>query len=142
RILTGLQELVAEGTLDGIYLDLHGADRVVGMGDDEGELVTEIRKIVGPRPLIGATMDLHGNISPRFFEPVDLPTCYRMAPHEDAWQTRERAATTLVQQLAAEQRPVRAWVPVPILLPGEKTSTRVEPARSLYARIPEQVQRP
>src|SRR5699024_9832515 len=142
RILTGLRELLAEGPLDGIYLDLHGAVSVVGMDDAEGDLVAEIRKIVGSGPLIGATMDLHGNISPRFFEHVDLPTCYRMAPHEDAWQTRERAATTLVQQLATDQRPVRAWVPVPILLPGEKTSTRVEPARSLYAQIPEQVQRP
>ena len=31
----------------------------------------------------------------------------------------------------------KAWIPVPILLPGEKTSTRVEPANSLYAMIPE-----
>ena len=142
RILTGLQELLAEGPLDGIYLDLHGAVSVVGLDDAEGDLGAGIRALVGPAPLIAATMDLHGNISPRFFEHVDLPTCYRMAPHEDAWQTRERAATTLVEQLSSGQRPVRAWVPVPILLPGEKTSTRVEPARSLYAQIPEQVHRP
>ena len=30
----------------------------------------------------------------------------------------------------------KAWIPVPVLLPGEKTSTRVEPAKSLYAAIP------
>ncbi|MFW5773535.1 MAG: MlrC C-terminal domain-containing protein, partial [Tangfeifania sp.] len=29
----------------------------------------------------------------------------------------------------------KAWVPVPILLPGEKTSTRIEPAKSLYAKV-------
>jgi microcystin degradation protein MlrC len=29
----------------------------------------------------------------------------------------------------------KAWIPVPILLPGEKTSTRIEPGKSLYAKV-------
>jgi microcystin degradation protein MlrC len=29
----------------------------------------------------------------------------------------------------------KAWIPVPILLPGEKTSTRIEPGRSLYKAV-------
>ena len=29
----------------------------------------------------------------------------------------------------------KAYIPVPILLPGEKTSTRIEPGKSLYARV-------
>ncbi|MGB5781422.1 MAG: MlrC C-terminal domain-containing protein, partial [Eudoraea sp.] len=33
--------------------------------------------------------------------------------------------------------PYKAWIPVPILLPGEKTSTRIEPGKSLYAMLPE-----
>lgn len=133
RIVTGLAALRDE--LDAVYLDVHGAMSVVGMDDAEGDLVAHVREVVGPDVLVGATMDLHGNISPRFFELVDLPTCYRLAPHEDVWETRERAARTLVAQTRAGARPVRAWVGVPILLPGEKTSTRVEPARSLYASL-------
>ena len=31
----------------------------------------------------------------------------------------------------------KAWIPIPILLPGEKTSTRIEPGKSLYAKVPE-----
>lgn len=135
RIVTGLAALHAEAPLDAVYLDVHGAMSVVGMDDAEGDLVASVRAAVGPDVLVGATMDLHGNISPRFFELVDLPTCYRLAPHEDAWETRERAARNLVAQVREEARPVRAWVKVPILLPGEKTSTRVEPARSLYASL-------
>ena len=34
------------------------------------------------------------------------------------------------------QRPVKAWIPIPVLLPGEQTSTRLEPAKSLYAQVP------
>lgn len=134
RIVAGLAEL---GPIDGVYLDIHGAMSVVGMTDAEGDLVTAIREVVGEDPLIAAPMDLHGNVSPVLAAAVDLPTCYRMAPHEDAWETRERSARDLVAWIRRDRRPARAWVSVPILLAGEQTSTRVEPARSLYARVPD-----
>ncbi|HVX43600.1 MAG TPA: MlrC C-terminal domain-containing protein, partial [Mycobacteriales bacterium] len=55
----------------------------------------------------------------------------------DAQETRERAAVNLVARLRAGGRPHAAWVQVPVVLPGEQTSTRIEPARSLYARVGE-----
>ena len=137
RMVRRLASLVADGGVDGVYLDIHGAMSVVGMDDAEGDLVTALRQVVGPEALIAAPMDLHGNVSPVLARELDLPTCYRMAPHEDAWETRERSARDLVDWLGRDERPVRAWVPVPILLAGEQTSTRVEPARSLYGRLPE-----
>lgn len=137
RMLRGLADAMADGTLDGVYFDIHGAMSVDGLDDAEGDLIEAIRGVVGPEPIVSAPMDLHGNVSERFALAVDLPTCFRLAPHEDAWETRERAARTLVERLRAGTRPHRAWVRVPILLPGEKTSTRVEPAKSLYGLIPE-----
>jgi microcystin degradation protein MlrC len=132
-----LERLVQAGDLDGILLDIHGAMSVVGRDDAEGDLVTAIRSVIGPEPFISTAMDLHGNVSPALFDGCDLLTCYRTAPHVDVWQTRERAARNLVDALRRGQRPHRALVHVPILLPGEKTSTRLEPARGLYARIAE-----
>jgi len=137
RIVSGLRAVLADGPLDGVFLDLHGAMSVVGMDDAEGDLVTAIREVVGPDVPMSATMDLHGNVSEVLARQVDLLTCYRLAPHEDAWETKNRAARNLVETVERGQQPVRAWVKVPILLPGEKTSTRVEPAKSLYARVPE-----
>ena len=142
RMVRGLAALVDEGGVDGVYLDIHGAMSVVGMEDAEGDLITALRHVVGPEVLIAAPMDLHGNVSPVLARELDLPTCYRTAPHEDAWQTRERSARDLVDWLRRGAKPVRAWVPVPILLAGEQTSTRVEPAKSLYARIPEITRQP
>lgn len=137
RMLDGLRAALEDGPLDGIFLDLHGAMSVVGMDDAEGDLLGDVRTIVGTKPLISTAMDLHGNVSERFFTDLDLATCYRLAPHEDVWETRERAVRNLLAWLPHPQRPLRARVAVPILLPGEKTSTRVEPARSLYARLAE-----
>jgi len=125
----------AAGPLDGLLLDLHGAMSVVGRTDVEAELVEQIRAIVGPDVLLSASMDLHGNVSRRLAAALDLVTCYRTAPHVDTWETRERAAANLVARLRDGGRPLKAWVPVPVLLPGEKTSTRLEPARGLYELV-------
>jgi microcystin degradation protein MlrC len=132
-----LDRLQAAGPLDGVLLDIHGAMSVDGLVDAELDLVTAIREVVGPDAYLSAAMDLHGNVSEGFARALDLLTCYRTAPHVDTWETRERAARNLVTALDRGTRPVKAWVPVPVLLPGEKTSTRVEPAAALYATVPD-----
>jgi microcystin degradation protein MlrC len=82
-------------------------------------------------------MDLHGNVSWRLAQQSDLITCYRMAPHEDAIQSKKRAVDNLLDRLESGlgKPKFKAWIPVPILLPGEKTSTRIEPGKSLYAKV-------
>ncbi|WAL94074.1 M81 family metallopeptidase [Streptomyces sp. Je 1-369] len=133
------------GPLDGLVYDIHGAMSVIGLTDAEADLTEAVRAALDSvgtpdgtgRPMISTAMDLHGNVSRRFADPVDLLTAHRLAPHEDAWETRERAARNLVRCLLDGTRPHRAWVQVPVLLPGEKTSTRLEPAKSLYASLAE-----
>jgi microcystin degradation protein MlrC len=82
-------------------------------------------------------MDLHGNVTRRLARHTDLITCYRLAPHEDALESKKRAVVNLLDRLeSGKGKPeYKAWIPVPILLPGEKTSTRLEPAKSLYASV-------
>lgn len=123
---------------DGLFFDIHGAMSVVGMDDPEGDLIQRIRAVVGADALISTSMDLHGNVSKRLAQHTDLITCYRMAPHEDAMESKKRAVENLVSRLEnGKGKPkYKAWIPVPILLPGEKTSTRVEPGKSLYAKVP------
>jgi microcystin degradation protein MlrC len=141
EIVDGLTAAHSARRLDGFFFDIHGAMSVVGLEDAEGDLITAVRAAIGPDLVVGTAMDLHGNVSETLFAACDLLTCYRHAPHTDAWETRERGLRDLVEVAsrvaAGGPRPYRALVHLPILLPGEKTSTRVEPAKSLYARIPE-----
>lgn len=122
---------------DGLFLDIHGAMSVVGLDDAEGDFISRIREVVGYKTLISTSMDLHGNVSQELATNSDLITCYRMAPHEDAIQSKKRALENLLDRLeSGKGKPkFKAWIPVPILLPGEKTSTRIEPGKSLYAKI-------
>jgi microcystin degradation protein MlrC len=122
---------------DGLFFDIHGAMSVVGLDDPEGDFIERIRDVVGKETLISTSMDLHGNVSWRLAGNSDLITCYRMAPHEDALESKKRAVDNLLSRLeSGKGKPAyKAWVPVPILLPGEKTSTRVDPGKSLYAEV-------
>jgi microcystin degradation protein MlrC len=94
--------------------------------------------VVGDEPIISASMDPHGCVSQRLLRQTDIMTCYRMAPHEDSPQTRRRAVANLLERLeSGKGKPkYKAWVYVPVLLPGEKTSTRIDPGKSLYAKVP------
>ncbi|CAG7923325.1 unnamed protein product [Penicillium olsonii] len=142
EIMTRLHQIVAATPIDGLWFDIHGAMCVEGLDDAEAELLRRIRTVVGPDVVVSSSMDLHGNVSRTLAHGTDLITCFRMAPHEDAMQTKERACQNLVDILTAPTRtgkprkPYKAWVPIPILLPGEQTSTRMEPAKSLYDLVP------
>ncbi|MBD2756397.1 M81 family metallopeptidase [Spirosoma validum] len=133
-----LDSLKKYGPYDGLYFDIHGAMSVKGLDDPEGDLLTRIRQVIGYKTLVSTSMDLHGNVSLRLAQNTDLMTCYRMAPHEDAMQTKERAVVNLLERIkSGKGKPAyKALITVPILLPGEKTSTRIEPGKSLYADIP------
>lgn len=122
---------------DGLFFDIHGAMSVVGIDDPEGDFIERVREVVGTKTLISTSMDLHGNVSQRLAKHSDIITCYRMAPHEDALESKKRAMDNLLDRLenGKGKPPYKAWIPVPILLPGEKTSTRIEPAKSLYAKV-------
>ncbi|MGC3943053.1 MAG: M81 family metallopeptidase [Chryseolinea sp.] len=132
-----LAQLKGNLPYDGVFFDIHGAMSVQGLDDPEGDMIKRIREVIGYTTLVSTSMDLHGNVSHRLAEESDLITCYRMAPHEDAMQSRKRTVDNLLLRLErGKGKPAfKAYVKVPILLPGEKTSTRVDPGKSLYARV-------
>lgn len=132
-----LDLLKASLPLDGLYLAMHGAMNVEGMDDAEGDWISAARAIVGPDLPIAASYDLHGNVTQKIIDQLDIFAGYRTAPHIDVHETMVRAWSMLVKTLKSGERPGVAWAPVPVLLPGERTSTEDEPAKSLYAKLPD-----
>ncbi|MAS33368.1 MAG: microcystin degradation protein MlrC [Anaerolineaceae bacterium] len=132
-----VERLRAVGPVDGLFLHMHGAMNVDGMDDAEGDWMTAAREVVGPDCLMSASFDLHGNISRRIIDTLDMLTTYRTAPHVDYMETQERAMRMLVDSLEQGQKPEMVWIPVPVALPGEKTSTEWDPGMGLYAMLPD-----
>jgi len=132
-----LERIEAALPMDGFFFDVHGAMSVDGLDDAEGDLAQSIRDLVGPGCIISAGMDLHGNITADLVATIDCFTCYRQAPHVDAMETKARAVRNLLDLLDRNLRPSRAWVKIPVALPGERTSTFWEPGKTVYAKLAE-----
>ncbi|MGR9151887.1 M81 family metallopeptidase [Rhizobium leguminosarum] len=122
--------------LDGLYLAMHGAMYVEGMEDAEGDWISAARSLVGKDCTVSASYDLHGNVTQRIIDALDIYSTYRTAPHIDVEETMRRSVFMLVKSLKTGVRPTLLWAPIPVVLPGERTSTVDEPAKSLYDMLP------
>lgn len=77
-ILQTVQEHLSE--LDGIYLHLHGASEVEGIGSGDHHILKEVRRIVGPYMPIAVVCDPHGNLCKEYVEGTTLIRSYRESP--------------------------------------------------------------
>ncbi|WP_281930582.1 M81 family metallopeptidase [Roseibium album] len=131
-----LAELQASLPVDGVLLIMHGAMHVPDIGDPEGDWISAVREVVGPEVPIAVSYDLHGNVTQKIIDQIDIFCAYRTAPHIDVRETHLRAADNLVDQLAGGPRRTVVWAAIPVLLPGERTSTEDEPVKSIYRELP------
>jgi microcystin degradation protein MlrC len=127
-----LARLKGHGAVDGVYLAMHGAAFAQGLEDAEGDWISAVRQVVGEDCVIAVSYDLHGNVSQKILDNIDIFSTYRTAPHIDVQETQLRSLKMLHHALTTGERPLLLWVPVPMLMGGERTSTRYEPAKSLY----------
>ncbi|PRY76853.1 microcystin degradation protein MlrC [Yoonia maritima] len=132
-----LERLEAAKPFDAVYLAMHGAMNVDGMFDAEGDWISAVRAAVGPEMLIAVSYDLHGNVSQRIVDQIDIFAAYRTAPHIDVAETMTASFAMLMRALKTGWRPGVMRAAVPHLLPGERSSTEDEPAKSLYAALPD-----
>lgn len=128
-----LDTVRANPDADGIYLYVHGSMEVDEIGSGELQLVKEIRLIVGQKPLIAFTMDLHANITQELGRYVDIVCGYKTAPHVDQPESQLRAAKALVHCLKNGIRPHTYVQKIPMLVKGDTMLTQHEPLLTLEA---------
>ncbi len=126
------QVALRKGSLQGVFLVLHGAMVTETCRDVEGELLERIRALpaLARTRIVGVT-DLHANVSLRMAEFSDALVTYHQNPHTDAKATAIRAAHIL-DSLLETDTPVRTlWAQPPLVLPPTATGTADEPMRTL-----------
>jgi microcystin degradation protein MlrC len=79
ELLDGLRRAMP---VDVVLLLLHGAMMAEGEDDCEGDLLAAVREIVGDA-VVGAVLDLHGNLSRRMVRAADVLISYKEYPHTD-----------------------------------------------------------
>jgi microcystin degradation protein MlrC len=132
-----LDDLAAQGPVDGVYLDLHGAMVAEHYEDGEGELLRRIRALVGDTVPIVASLDYHTNMTPEMVRHSSAMVGYRTYPHIDMAATGGRAALLLLR-LLTERRPLyKAYRQLDFLIPLVWQCTGAEPASGIFALIEE-----
>jgi len=125
-----LDDLQHAGSVDGVYLDLHGAMVAEHIDDADGELLRRVRTLVGPDVPIVASLDYHANVSALMAHASTALVSYRTYPHVDMAECGAQAALVL-HDLLGRPRPAIALEQVDFLMPLTSQSTLVEPMRSL-----------
>ncbi|WNK00718.1 M81 family metallopeptidase [Thalassospiraceae bacterium LMO-JJ14] len=95
-----------KGPFDGVLLNLHGAMASVDHDDAEGEMLQQLRAIIGPDVPLAITLDLHANVTDLMSEHADIVCAYRTYPHIDQIATSKRAAAVLDRAMRGEVKPV------------------------------------
>ena len=135
RIAGEIAGAAADGNVDAIYLDLHGAMVCEHLDDGEGELLGRLRRIVGPRVPMVASLDLHANVTQEMLTGADALVAYRTYPHVDMAETGDRAAFLLRKILQRGNALHRASQVIPFLIPLNGMCTLMAPARDIYAAM-------
>ena len=126
--------------VDGVLFSMHGAMCAANENDPEGYLLQETRAILGESIPIVVSVDLHGIMTNRMLTHADALVGYHTYPHNDFYETGERAAKLLLKLLGGGITPVTAVVRVPALVRGDelitatgKIGARVREAQALEA---------
>ena len=138
-----LARLEAAGSVDGVYLALHGSMEVQGLDEaPEAVILRRVRERVGPDVAIAVSYDLHANLSRGLIEPADIMVAYRSNPHWDLGPTGFRAGIRLIQALRGEIAPKHAWRKLPMVLGGGTTIDFLAPMRGVFRFMKKLEQRP
>lgn len=118
-------------SLDGVLLVLHGAMVCDSRVDPEGDLLAELRRLLGKDTPIVAVLDYHANTTPEMVRHADVLIGYDTYPHDDFRQRGREAADTIVRIIRREIRPTAHLAKLPLAPIPQRQATAHLPAKCL-----------
>src|SRR5216683_2756222 len=125
----------AAGSIDGVYLDLHGAMVAEHLDDGEGEILARVREAIGKDLPLVVSLDLHANVTPEMVEHADALIAYRTYPHVDMADTGRAAVRHLALLLSTGQKFAKAFRQLPFLIPISWQCTNDQPTKGIYEKL-------
>jgi microcystin degradation protein MlrC len=123
------------GSIDAVYLDLHGAMVTEHLDDGEGEILRRVREVIGGDLPLVASLDLHANVTPEMVEHADVLIAYRTYPHVDMADTGRAAARHLALLLRSKRKLAKAFRQLPFLIPISWQCTNDQPTKGIYQQL-------
>lgn len=114
-LLMPLLDAARQATWDGVFLMVHGAMVTQDHDDGEGEILRQLRAIIGPDLPIAVTLDPHANVTSAMCAHAQILVSFTTYPHVDVRATGRRAAELLQRTMAGEIHPKTHRVHRPML---------------------------
>ena len=127
-----LDQLRAALPVDAVVLGLHGAMVAQGYDDCEGDLLANIRAIVGPEVLVAAELDPHSHLTAKRVENSNILAAFLEFPHTDFYERGEHVVDLAIRTLRGEIRPVVSTFDCRMI---DVFPTSREPMRSFVDRM-------
>lgn len=135
RVEEMTQALAERGPFDGVLAALHGAAVSEDIPDVDGYLLRKFREVVGQDVPIGASLDLHANISSDMCTYSDVLNTYRTNPHLDAKEVAEEIASIVTRSARGEIRPTQAFEAIPTVINILCQNTAVAPMSDIMSDL-------
>ena len=123
-------------------LSLHGAMTTESLEDQEGDLVSAVREVVGPDVPIVVSLDLHGHITDLMVNPSDAIIGFHTHPHVDFFDTGLRAMRIRARALRGEVKPVVVQRELKMITSAETHNTSSGPMIEIMRRVIEMEKEP
>jgi microcystin degradation protein MlrC len=92
--------------VDIVLLGMHGAMVADGYDDCEGDLLSRVRALVGPKTIVGGELDPHCHMTRQMIDHADVLICYKEYPHTDFVERAEELVTLCAAAAKGEIKPV------------------------------------
>ncbi len=137
-----LAKLRAALPVDGVLLSLHGSFAADGIDDADGEILSRVRRLVGPHTPIMAVHDLHSNLTDLMVDSADVLVVERTYPHVDMAERALHASRIMATAVHQATHPRMAFRSLPILWSAACMIDAEPPMSELVAKLREFDSRP
>ena len=131
KILDGIK---ATGQVDGVVAILHGSMAVEGLGNAEGDLLRDIRRVVGSKVPVVCTLDLHATVTKLMIESCDAIFGFDTNPHIDSYERAVEAVNAAVAIGKGKIKPVMALRKPPMMPPTINMRTTEGPMVKIFKK--------
>lgn len=120
------------GSVDAVYLHLHGALVADGYEDCEGDLLYHIRQILGSKIPVAVILDPHTHLTKLMSENATIMLWLKEYPHTDILECSQKLFTLLKQMLEDKCHPTTAIFDCKMI---DLFPTTIEPMKSFLNKV-------
>ena len=132
-----LKSIQRQTQLDGVLLSLHGAMLAEHLDDADGQLLEEVRQVIGPDCYVVVALDWHANLTDQMLNAADIVVGYKTYPHQDLFETGQRAARRMLEFLDERKHRHCHVKRIPLIAPVLTSQSERQPMKKVIASFDE-----